>query len=117
VVIGSERPYLVALVRLNDGTPPGHGEGGAAVLDAVTRDFQDLSRQLARHEQVRAVAILSAPLTMESGELTASMKLRRDRIEARRSRVIDALYRADSTEPPAETGGPRVILEDPAHER
>jgi long-chain acyl-CoA synthetase len=101
VVVGNDRPYLVALVSLNAsavrervGLTASDGELAAAavVSDLIASELARLGNHLAQHEQVRAWHILSAPLTMESGDLTSNLKLRRTGIEARHRAIIDHLY-------------------------
>jgi long-chain acyl-CoA synthetase len=112
VVIGNDRPYLAALVTLTTGSPAADAELGAVLRDTIAQDLAELGRQLARHEQVRAIGILGAPLSVESGELTGSLKLRRDRIEARHASLIDKLYSGRGPGAPGESDRPAVILED-----
>jgi long-chain acyl-CoA synthetase len=106
VVVGNNRPFLVALVALN--TPAVNAaltSAGVAVapsqeelpklpavIDLVQRDFGTLGERVARHERIRAFAILSAPLSIERGELTATLKPRRTQIEARYGDVIEAMF-------------------------
>ena len=47
---------------------------------------------LARHEKIRAFALISEPFSIEKGELTASLKLKRKVIAERYTDVIDSLY-------------------------
>jgi long-chain acyl-CoA synthetase len=106
VVVGNNRPYLVALVTINASAvkealdsagaaatpPPEQFRNSAAVIDLVQRDFAALGERVARHERIRAFAILSAPFSIESGELTATLKPRRPQIEERYRDVIEALF-------------------------
>ena len=51
-----------------------------------------LNRDLAQFEQLKRVALLPAEFTIESGELTPTLKVRRSVVEARWKDAIDALY-------------------------
>jgi long-chain acyl-CoA synthetase len=51
-----------------------------------------LNRELAQFEQLKRVALLPAEFTIESGELTPTLKVRRKVVEARWKDAIDALY-------------------------
>ena len=53
---------------------------------------QNLGTGLASHERIRAFAILPAPLSLERGEMTPTLKLRRDRIAVTYSQLIEELY-------------------------
>jgi len=105
VVIGNDRPHLVALVALNVaavrtnlasagvGEPsPSEYSTCQAVIDLLRRDFEQLDAAVARHERIRAFAILDAPFSIDNGELTTTLKPRRAQIEARHRATIDALY-------------------------
>ena len=67
-------------------------EKGPVVVRVQLEDLNRLGSQLSRHEQIRAFALLPEPLAIERGELTSTLKLRRDRIEARYLATIDEMY-------------------------
>ncbi len=98
VVYGEAKKYLVCGVWLND-----------AILDAELAGLPEASRlaererlvqqkidqvnaELAHHETLRAFAIIDAPLTVESGLLTASFKVRRKRVHEAFRSVFEGLY-------------------------
>ena len=54
-------------------------------VDAVTRD-------LAPHEKIKKVALLEQEFSIESGELTPTLKVRRKFVEEKHRSLIDALY-------------------------
>jgi long-chain acyl-CoA synthetase len=56
-----------------------------AVVDAVNRD-------LARFEAVKKFRLIAEPLSMDKGELTPTLKVKRRVIEKRYANLIDALY-------------------------
>jgi long-chain acyl-CoA synthetase len=62
----------------------------------VQRLYQDildrLNESLAQFERVKRFAVLPAEFTMERGELTPTMKVRRQVVEQRWRQVIDKLY-------------------------
>jgi long-chain acyl-CoA synthetase len=104
VVVGDRRPYLVALVTLEpealeawarDRGLPGTPEELTRLPEtraAVQAAVDDANRGLSRHEQIRRFAVLPRDLTIEDGELTATLKVRRSECERRYADVIDALY-------------------------
>lgn len=51
-----------------------------------------LQRPLAKYERVRKFALLDTPFTIESGELTPTMKLKRKVIEEKHRDIIDDFY-------------------------
>ncbi|HEX4997854.1 MAG TPA: long-chain fatty acid--CoA ligase, partial [Terriglobia bacterium] len=54
-------------------------------IDAVTRD-------LAAHERIKKIALLDREFSVEGGELTPTLKVRRKFVEEKYREVIDALY-------------------------
>ena len=51
-----------------------------------------MNADLTRYEQVKKVAILPQELSMEAGELTPTMKLKRKQIKQTHADTIAALY-------------------------
>jgi long-chain acyl-CoA synthetase len=52
-----------------------------------------LNRDLAQFEQIKRIAILPREFSLESGELTPSLKVRRKAVEQNWRDVIESLYR------------------------
>ena len=105
VVIGNDRPWLAALVALNipavkatlgQHLPDEDLPASPAAFDLISEEFARLGDALSPHEQVRAFGILPAALTIENGELTSNLKLRRDRIETRYQSLIQSIYHSDN---------------------
>lgn len=105
MVFGNERNYCVALVTLDpdamDSWAAEHHRTGASYAELVSSpevqamiaDYVDqLNAQLNRWETVKKFKILDHDLTIESGELTPSMKVKRTVVEDNNKAVIDALY-------------------------
>jgi long-chain acyl-CoA synthetase len=90
LVHGEGRHYVTALVTLDAEHQRAAPEGrpDAVVQDAVDR----LNAELPRHATIKRFAVLPAPFTVERGEVTPSLKLRRRVIEARYQAVLDGLY-------------------------
>jgi long-chain acyl-CoA synthetase len=81
-------PYVTALFTVNSqnaGSPAGE-QVSAEVQKAVTR----VNKQLASFEQIRKFKILERDFSIEDGELTPTMKVRRNRVlENHRSAVSE----------------------------
>ena len=88
VVIGERRPYIVALLTLDPDEVEASANGAAAVEELVA----NVNASLGRTEQIKRFAILPRPLSVEEGELTPTLKVRRRVIEERYREEIDALY-------------------------
>jgi long-chain acyl-CoA synthetase len=103
VVIGDARKYLVALIALDEEaaqkvlTEAGRRDAMAhedpAIREALEAGVKRVNDSLARVEQIKRFAILPHGLSQETGEITPTMKLRRNVIEARHGDLIEDLYR------------------------
>jgi long-chain acyl-CoA synthetase len=105
VVIGDSRPYLVALLTVNESALRLFAEkigADATTLDALLDDrdvrthletmIGEANAELSRPEQITCFSVIGTPFTVESGELTATFKVRRSVIEQRYQTLIDQLY-------------------------
>jgi long-chain acyl-CoA synthetase len=100
VAIGDRRPYITALVVLDEDMVRARF-GGADLASLVThpdvvaeiqKAVDDANTRLARPEQIKTFSILPTTWTAESGELTPKLSMRRRVINERYAQVIDALY-------------------------
>ena len=89
VVYGDGKSYLVAGVWL---AAPS-GDARALVAERI----EAVNQSLARHETIKRFCIMDGALTVESGHLTASLKLRRRAIYASFRDQFEALYAAEGT--------------------
>jgi long-chain acyl-CoA synthetase len=63
------------------------------IYELLEKDLQQFQRKLAGHEKVRKFAILERPFTIEEGEMTPSLKLKRKVIEERYKELIEGMYK------------------------
>jgi long-chain acyl-CoA synthetase len=109
VVIGDRKPYLTALVSLDaEAVAAAAKERGlepAAIFgDPQTRDVVDtwirecVNPELARVEQVKTFTILAQPLSIEGGELTPTLKVKRAFVNKKYEAEIEAMYARGSAE-------------------
>lgn len=104
VVIGDERPYLVALLTLDleqaEAQAQGAGWPGGpedwlsqpALRAAVAARVEATNASRAPFEQIKRWRLLARPFTVEAEEMTPSLKLRRAQIAARRAAELEQLY-------------------------
>jgi long-chain acyl-CoA synthetase len=103
VAIGDRRPYVTALVVLDEDACAQHSEyeqaGGLAAFsrttaarEAVANAVAAGNERLARVEQVKKHAVLDVAWPPGSAEVTPTMKLRRRPIVEKYATTIDALY-------------------------
>ena len=77
-------PYVTALITVT-GDP-------AAAQSIVETTVKNVNRQLPSFEQIRKFKILDRDFSIEHGELTATMKVRRMRAMENFKEHIDELY-------------------------
>jgi long-chain acyl-CoA synthetase len=105
VMIGDRRPFPVMLVVPNaaqvkgwagyKGLPDGELEallGLPEVRQKIEREVRMTLRDLAQFEMPKKLLLLSRDFTVESGELTPTLKVRRRIVEERHRAAIEALY-------------------------
>lgn len=85
VVIGSERPFLVALLAVDPDLPVADPEGLAAARVAAVNATRPSFEQVKRWAWI-------PPLSVEEGTLTPTLKLKRRVIAERHRETIEALY-------------------------
>ena len=106
VVLGDRRKYAAALIvpefaalerRLKDlGRPPGERAALVARADvlALYQEIVDaLNRELSQFERIKRIAVLPREFSIESGELTPSLKVKRKVVEEQWRETIEGLYR------------------------
>ena len=64
------------------------------IIDLFERQIEKLTGNLARYEKVKKIALLENELTIEGGELTPTLKVKRRVIDEKYRDVIDELYSA-----------------------
>ena len=62
------------------------------VRDLIAPFIDEVNKDVASWEQVKKWTILPADLTLESGDLTPSMKLKRKAVEQKYRNVLDGFY-------------------------
>ena len=85
---------LRAWAQANDLEDVPHGElvKNERLLALLRRHVEKVNEGLAPHEAVRKFAVLPRELSVATGELTPSMKVRRKVVEERYKPLLDALY-------------------------
>ncbi|HSL78779.1 MAG TPA: AMP-dependent synthetase/ligase [Pseudolabrys sp.] len=100
-VVGDGRPFVAALVVLNDAAWKRFAEhhnvdpkllNTQSVQARVQARIETLLASLPKHARVRAVHLGTEPWTIDSGLLTPTLKVKREALQQRFSHEIDALY-------------------------
>src|SRR4029078_3777646 len=105
VLVGDRLPYLTALFTVNTqvaetlkgmesmkGRPTPELAASGPVAEELSKVVKRVNKQLAPFEQIRKYRILERELSIEHGELTATMKVRRSRALENFKHHIDELY-------------------------
>ena len=62
------------------------------INDLIEKDISKFQKKLANYERVRKFTLLDKPFSLESGEITPSMKVRRKYVEERYQHLIEEMY-------------------------
>jgi len=105
VVHGDQRNFVSALVTLDEDAIKGWAEhngltetsyeeivGSPQVREMVSKHIDTLNEQLNRWETIKKFTILPNDLTVEGGELTPSLKVKRRFVERKYHDELDAMY-------------------------
>ena len=105
VVVGDARPFVAALITLDEeafaawaaqgplgGTEASQATDHPALLAEVQAAIDDANESVSRAESIRKFAVLPHDLTIVTGELTPTLKVRRAVVEKAYGSVIDDLY-------------------------
>jgi long-chain acyl-CoA synthetase len=105
IVLGDKRKYVSALIvpefeRLRDwakeqGIDTKDKERlveDKRVIDLVKQEVNRLTKGLADYEKVKRIALLAKEFTIDGGELTATLKVRRRFVEEKYNHLIESLY-------------------------
>jgi len=100
VLVGDKKPYMTAILTINLANLKGV-EAAAPVpepakADSVTRAVQEavarVNKQLADFERIRRFKILDRDFSIEHGELTPTMKIRRAQVLDNHKDLVSQLY-------------------------
>lgn len=105
LVHGNDRNFCSALITLDPDAvaewAAGHGMKGASYTEVVSSpemraviqaQIDELNTKVNRWETIKKFAILDHDLSIESGEITPSMKVKRNVVEANNQAILDGFY-------------------------
>lgn len=105
VLVGNERKFPAALIVPNfemlesyaklkelDIKTPNEFCNHPRILDLFTRQIEAMTPNLAKFEKVKKFVLLERELTVENGELTPTLKVKRRVIDEKYRQVIDGIY-------------------------
>jgi long-chain acyl-CoA synthetase len=100
VLVGDKKPYVTALLTLNlanlKGVNSDQPVADLAKTEPVAKAVQEavsrVNKQLADFERIRRFKVLERDFTIEYGELTPTMKIRRSRVLENHKGLVSELY-------------------------
>jgi len=94
MVHGDKRPHLVALLVPDDGWLKEHGElAGEGLHKALSTVVERVNANLSNIETVRRFIIADEPFTVDNGQMTPTMKVRRHQVIDTYGAALEGLYR------------------------
>ncbi len=105
IVIGEKRNYLTALVNINleqaqriafekgiDVSSPEDLFDNKEILKIVEDHLQERNSHLARYETIKKIGIVRHDFSQQTGELTATLKVKRKAVQEMYQELIDSMY-------------------------
>jgi len=105
VVIGDRRPYLTALVMIDQDNVEQYAQDhdvpfsnyasltrAREILELIQSEVDRVNKKFARVEQIKQFRLLEQRLTAEDEELTPTMKLKRTLVHKKYGALIDQMY-------------------------
>ncbi len=106
VVIGDKRPYLVALIMIDQDNVEKFAQDhdvpfsnyvsltrSAEVQKLIGSEIERVNQQFARAEQIKKFRLIEKKLGAEDEELTPTMKLKRKLVSQKYAELIESMYR------------------------
>jgi len=104
IVVGDRRPFLVALITLDPDEAPAFAEQHGLSVEQVPRseamraEVQKVVDEVNSHvgpvEQIKYFTVLEHDLAQETGELTPTLKVKRNVVAEKYAAEVDALYQS-----------------------
>jgi len=108
VVVGEKQAYMAALIVPDFETLEGHARQNdisydtieellekEAVINLFSKEVRSFSKELASHEKIRDFRLLPQEFSVETGELTPTLKVKRRVIENKYGHLIEDIFNDD----------------------
>ena len=105
IIIGNQRKYPAALIVPNFEALKTYAESLALtikdrvdltrqprIIEFFKKKVDEVTKELAPHEKIKKIALLAQEFTIDGGELTPTLKIRRKNVEDKYCELIDSLY-------------------------
>ena len=102
VVIGDRRPYLIALITIDPEEAPAFAEQHGLAVETlhesdemkaeVQKAIDEVNAKVGPVEQIKRFEILDHDLSQETGELTPTLKVKRNVVSEKFADLVDRIY-------------------------
>jgi long-chain acyl-CoA synthetase len=99
LLVGESKPYCTAIAWIDK------KQYNQTTLAAIDQAMDQMNRRLSNPEKIKKWALLSNNLTIENGDLTPNLKLKRNVIMQKHAKLIDSLYNGATPEGEVHIGG------------
>ncbi len=99
MLIGESKPYCSALAWIDKK----HYDQATCV--SIDKAMEEMNKRLSNPEKIKKWALLANDLSIENGDLTPNLKLKRIVVSQKNARIIDALYNGVAAEGNVHIGG------------
>ncbi len=99
MLVGESKPYCGALIWVQK------DQWGEKTIKTIDNAVEDMNKRLSNPEKIKRWALLKNDLSIENGDLTPNLKLKRNLVAQRRAKVVDALYGSAVPEKEVHIGG------------
>lgn len=103
ILLGNAKPYCTSLIWLNEGY---FHETQFATLN---QQIREINSQLSQPEQIKKWAYIPYNLSIAGGDLTANLKVKRQKVQERYNLLIEAMYIETSSEQSKLSGAERIF--------
>jgi long-chain acyl-CoA synthetase len=99
MLIGESKPYCTALAWVDK------KHYDQATLASIDQAVEEMNKRLSNPEKIKKWALIANSLSIENGELTPNLKLKRAVVSKKYAEIIDALYTGAIPEGEVHIGG------------
>jgi Long-chain acyl-CoA synthetases (AMP-forming) len=85
IVYGDNKPYLVALLVIND-------EKKSSTEEEIKQEIEKVNKKLSKIENIKKFFIINEKFSIENGMLTPTLKLKRFKIVQKYKNSFEKLY-------------------------
>jgi long-chain acyl-CoA synthetase len=97
--MGESKPYCTALLWVDK------KNYNQATLEAIDQAIQEMNPHLSNPEKIKKWALLPNDLSIENGEITPNLKLKRNVAMQKNAKTIEALYTGAKPDGEVHVGG------------